>query len=146
VSFTHQDRHRPCAPFEQKALIWTLQKPKLYRAGGDSKPKIRKWATKAMLLLFCGGIVDTIDRVGYGPIMQRIGGMVLPMGYQPSLKRWMIAYLRPWSLYPTGEITHEKSDGEHVDAKPGCYLHVTTTNRPDWYGGCISGLARRNQK
>jgi len=118
----------PVLPLNKKAHL-TLQKPKLYRAGGDSKPKIRM-GDEGDVVIVCGGIVDTIDRVGYGPIMQRIGGMVLPMAINLALND-VDAIFETLSLYPTGESLDEVKWRTLIANR---MLPSTHQEPPDWYG------------
>jgi hypothetical protein len=81
------------------------------------------------VLIVSGGLVDTIDRVGLGPIIPRTGGPLLPMLANSALDN-VDAIFETLSSYPTGESLFEVKWRTLIANKTA----ITHKEPPEWYG------------
>ena len=94
----------PVHPISKKTHI-AHQEPHNYKAGGNSTPKARM-GDEYDVLIVSGGLVDTIDCVGIGPVMSRTGGPLLPMMANQVLNN-VDEIFETLTSYPTGESLFE---------------------------------------
>jgi hypothetical protein len=94
----------PANPISKKTHVADMG-PDIYKAGGNSKPNAQMGDALDVLIV-SGGLVDTIDCVGLGPIIPREAGHFLPMLANSALDN-ADAIFETLSSYPTGESLFE---------------------------------------
>jgi len=101
-----------------------------YRAGGNSKEKSRMGeGEEGDVLIVSGGLVDTIYRIAFGPVVNRLSGPLLPMFANIALND-VDSIFDELSSYPTGESLFEVK-WRTLIANTTAYGH---NKAPGWYG------------
>jgi hypothetical protein len=104
-----------------------------YRAGGNSKEKSRMGeGEEGDVLIVSGGLVDTIDRIAFGPVVNRLSGPLLPMFANVALND-VDSIFDELSSYPTGESLFEVK-WRTLIANTTAYGHNKALR---WYGTII---------
>ncbi|KAE8445510.1 hypothetical protein EG329_013273 [Mollisiaceae sp. DMI_Dod_QoI] len=117
----------PVNPISKKTHI-AFKELDIYKSGGDSRPNARIGDAPDVLIV-SGGLVDTIDCVGIGPIMARTGGPLLPTLVNAALDN-VDAIFETLSSYPTGESLFEIKWRTLIANK----TPHTHGEAPEWYG------------